>query len=65
LQVLWDCQINGGKELKQITIQVEVESVYIDTKGKIVANIQIKQKQLKVRSIVIDVSQLLRDKPPK
>ncbi len=50
--------------MKMFNLRVDVESVYVDTNGDIVSNIQIKWGK-HIRSRGINISELLRKEPPK
>ena len=47
--------------MKQFTITVDVESIFISNHGRVCANIQVRHKYKKY-SKVIDITQLIMDK---
>ena len=51
--------------MKSLTISVDVESVSINIKGEIVANVQIKSKGGYIQSRVINITDVLKEDPPK
>ena len=50
--------------MRSIQFKVDVDDVYVDNRGNICANIQIKWSR-HTRSRVIDITELLRKEPPK
>ena len=51
--------------MRSIQFKVDVDDVYVDNRGNICANIQIKWGRNNIRSRVIDITQLLKQEPPR